>query len=233
MVRGCLFHSVLGRARRHGLVEIGIHDIRDHAAGRHRMADDTPYGGGAGMVMKVDVVGAALEAVKREGSHVVLTSPAGKPFCQADAERLSTYDHVIFVCGHYEGIDARIDALIDEELSLGDFVLTGGEIAASAMVDAAVRLIPGVLGNETSAAEESFSEGLLEYPQYTRPRSWRGLDVPEVLLSGHHGKIASWRREMAETRTRTRRPDLWNRMRNNENVTEPNDVDIDDCDSGQ
>ncbi len=203
--------SILGRAREAGLIDIAVHDIREHADGRHRQADDAPFGGGAGMVMKVDVVGRALDALRTPASHVVITSPTGRVFSQAIAVELSLRPHVIVLCGHYEGIDARIETLVDEAISLGDFVLTGGEIAAAAFADAALRLVPGVLGNEASAAEESFSDGLLEYPQYTRPRSWRGLDVPDVLLSGHHGRIAAWRREQAEERTRRLRPDLWER----------------------
>lgn len=211
MVRPMLLGSVLGRAVQAGILEVGVHDIRDHATNRHRTVDDTPYGGGAGMVLKVDVVAAALEAVRRPESHVILTSPAGTPFDQGVAERLASHEHLVLVCGHYEGIDARVETLVDEEISLGDFVLTGGEIAAVAIVDAVARLVPGVLGNEASAADESFTSGLLEYPQYTRPRVWRGLEVPEVLLSGHHARIAAWRREQAEARTRARRPDLWAR----------------------
>jgi tRNA (guanine37-N1)-methyltransferase len=209
MVRPVVTGSILGRAVEAGLVAIGVHDIRDHATGKHKQADDTPYGGGAGMVMKVDVVARAIEAVRTPGCVVVLTSPGGRPLTQAIARDLSQKPHVIVVCGHYEGIDARIETLVDLEISLGDFVLTGGEIAAAAIVDAAVRLIPGVLGNEASAGDESFGHGLLEYPHYTRPRSWNGHEVPEVLLSGHHGRIDAWRRARAQERTRLRRPDLW------------------------
>ena len=208
MVRVPLSSSIVGRACAAGHVAIEVYDIREHGRGKHRSVDDSPYGGGAGMVMRVDVVAAALDAVRTEGAHIVMTSPAGKRFDQRDAERLSKLDHLIVLCGHYEGIDARIEALVDEELSLGDFVLTGGEVAAVAFVDAAVRLIPGVLGNAQSALDESFTEGLLEYPQYTRPRTFREQSVPDVLLSGHHGRIESWRREEARRRTQDRRPDL-------------------------
>ena len=211
MVRPMLSSSVLGRAVEAGIIEIGVHDIRDWATDRHRTVDDAPYGGGAGMVMKVDVVARALDAVRRPESRVLLTSPAGRPFDQATAVRLSREPHIVIVCGHYEGIDARIESLVDEEISLGDFVLTGGEIAAVAIVDAVARLVPGVLGNVESAQDESFTAGLLEYPQYTRPRRFRGLEVPEVLLSGHHARIEAWRRAQAEERTRARRPDLWAR----------------------
>lgn len=210
LVQGPLTGSILGRAAAAGLVEIDILDIRDHATGRHRQVDDTPYGGGAGMVMRVDVVARAVEAVTAERpAHVLNMTPAGKPFTQADAARLSELDHVVLLCGHYEGIDDRIDTLVDEEVSLGDFVLTGGEIAACAIVDATARLLPGVLGNAASAVEESFGDGLLEHPHYTRPREWRGLEVPEVLLSGHHARIDAWRHEQAVERTRLRRPDLY------------------------
>lgn len=209
LVDGPLNGSILGRAQAAGLLQIGIHDIREHAEGRHRQVDDTPYGGGAGMVMRVDVVARAIEAVRAEDGHVVHLTPAGCPFSQQDARRLAGRPHLVLLCGHYEGIDARIEHLIDEAVSLGDFVLTGGEIAACAVVDAVARLQPGVLGNAASAIEESFSDGLLEHPHYTRPREWRGHAVPEVLLSGHHARIAAWRQARAEARTRDRRPDLY------------------------
>lgn len=208
MVRAPLLGSILGRAVADGKIAIGVHNIRDHAEGKHRTVDDTPYGGGAGMVMRVDVAARAVESLRTPETRVILTSPAGRPLGQADAERLSKLPHLLVLCGHYEGIDARIETLIDEEISLGDFVLTGGEIAAVAIIDATARLVPGVLGNDDSSRDESFSSGGLEYPQYTRPREWRGLEVPEVLLSGHHDKIARWRRTEAEARTRLRRPDL-------------------------
>jgi tRNA (guanine37-N1)-methyltransferase len=208
LVEGPLGGSILGRARAAGLIEIEIRDIRDHAEGRHRQVDDTPYGGGAGMVMRVDVVARAVEAAAPEGAHVIHLTPAGKPFRQSDAQRLSGHPHLVLLCGHYEGVDDRVSHVVDEEISLGDFVLTGGEIAACAIVDATARLVPGVLGNADSSAEESFSAGLLEHPHYTRPREWRGHEVPEVLLSGHHARIDAWRHEQAVARTRARRPDL-------------------------
>lgn len=211
MVRVPLTSSILGRAGDAGLIQLGVHDIRDWAENKHKNVDDTPYGGGPGMVMRVDIVARALEAIRTEGAHVVLTSPAGRPFTQRVAEELAERPHLVVVCGHYEGIDARIEALVDEELSLGDFVLTGGEVAAVAFVDAVARLVPGVLGNDASAADESFSRDLLEYPQYTRPRVFRDMEVPEVLLSGHHARIEAWRLEQARARTRKRRPDLWRR----------------------
>lgn len=210
MVRPMLTLSVLGRAVADGTITVEVHDIRSHAEGRHRQCDDAPYGGGPGMVMKVDVVARAIDAVRVAGGRVLLMTPGGRPFRQADARRLARERQVVLVCGHYEGIDARIEALVDEEISLGDFVLTGGEIPAAAVVDAVARLVPGVLGNSASPEEESHgSSGLLEYPQYTRPAEFRGESVPAVLLSGHHARIEAWRREEAERRTRQRRPDLW------------------------
>jgi tRNA (guanine37-N1)-methyltransferase len=208
MIVGPIDGSIIGRARKAGLLRVGVHDIRDHGVGRHKQVDDTPYGGGAGMVMQVDVVVAAIEAVRREGSHVILTSPGGQTFDQAKAEEISNREHVVIICGHYEGVDARVADWVDEEISIGDFVLTGGELPALVMIDASARLIPGVLGNENSAVEESFSEGLLEHPQFTRPREFRGLSVPPVLLSGNHGKIAEWRRQRAVEKTELVRPDL-------------------------
>lgn len=211
MIRGPLLSSVLGRAVERGVIEIGVHDIRDHGLGRHRSVDDTPYGGGAGMVMRVDVVAAAIAAVRTPQARVLLMSPAGRPFDQEAARRLAAEPHLVLVCGHYEGVDARIEAVVDESVSLGDFVLTGGEIAACAVVDAVARLQPGVLGNAASPQDESFAVDLLEYPQYTRPRVWEEQEVPPILLSGDHGRIAHWRRVQAEALTRDRRPDLWSR----------------------
>ena len=213
MVTGPLSSSILGRASERGLVDIRVHDIREHGHGRHRSVDDAPYGGGAGMVLRVDVLVDAIEAVRTPDARVVLLSPQGRRFVQAEARRLAGVEHLVLLCGHYEGFDARIEAYVDEMISLGDFVVTGGEIAAVAVVDAVARLLPGVLGNEASAVEESFSAPLLEYPQFTRPREFRGAEVPEILLSGHHARIAGWRREQAEARTRQRRPDLWARYR--------------------
>jgi tRNA (guanine37-N1)-methyltransferase len=210
-VQGPLGTSILGRAQEAGRFELGVYDIRTHGRGRHRSVDDAPYGGGAGMVMRVDVVAEALQAVRTERSRVLLMSPAGRPLDQAWVRELAREEHLVLLCGHYEGIDARIESLVDDELSLGDFVLTGGELAACVVVDAVARLLPGVLGNADSPLEESFSQPLLEHPHYTRPPSWQGLDVPEVLRSGHHRRIEAWRRSQAEERTRTRRPDLWDR----------------------
>lgn len=210
MVEGPLSASVIGRARREGRFELGVHDIREHGIGRHRVVDDAPYGGGAGMVMRVDVVAAAVDAVRRPDSHVVLLDPGGRRFDQRVAESYATRPHLVLVCGHYEGVDARVsEAVVDECLSIGDYVLTGGEYGALVVVDAVARLLPGVLGNAASAAEESFGAGGgLEAPVYTRPAEWRGRGVPEVLVSGHHGRVEAWRREAARDRTVVARPDL-------------------------
>lgn len=209
LVTGPLSSSILGRAIEQGLIEVGVHDIRDHGLGKHRTVDDTPYGGGAGMVMRVDVVVAAIESVRQSDSHVILLAAQGRRFVQAAARALSSRPHLVLVCGHYEGLDARVEAHVDEIVSIGDFVLTGGEIAACAVVDATARLVPGVLGNADSPLDESFSDGLLEYPQYTRPAEFRGAAVPDVLTSGHHARIAAWRHEQAVAVTETRRPDLY------------------------
>jgi len=205
--------SILGRAREAGRLEVAVHDIRDWAEGRHKQADDYPFGGGQGMVLKPEPVVGAIEAVWDRADtgrgRVVMMTPQGTPFRQADARRLATLPHLVLVCGRYEGVDERVrEGWVDEELSLGDFVLTGGELPALAVIDAVARLTPGVLGNEASHADESFEAGLLEYPQYTRPREFRGRTVPEVLLSGDHGRIARWRAEQALERTKERRPDL-------------------------
>lgn len=208
LVRSPLEHSILRRARAAGLIEVEVHDIRAHGRGRYRQVDDAPYGGGAGMVMKVDVLDDAIAALRRPGARVLLMSPSGKRFDQATARRLACQAHLIFVCGHYEGVDARVESLVDEELSIGDYVLTGGELPALVIVEAVARLLPGVLGNGESFQDESFYEGLLEYPQYTRPKDYKGESVPEVLLSGNHAAIADWRHEQALSRTRARRPEL-------------------------
>lgn len=205
--------SILGRAREAGWLEVAVHDIRDWAEGRHKQADDAPFGGGQGMVLKPEPVVGAIEAVRDQSEtgrgRVVMMTPQGAPFRQEDARRLAALPHLVLVCGRYEGVDERVrEGWVDEELSLGDFVLTGGELPALAVIDAVARLTPGVLGNEASHADESFEAGLLEYPQYTRPREFRGRTVPEVLLSGDHGRIARWRAEQALERTRERRPDL-------------------------
>jgi len=199
---------MMGRGQAAGHFSVQVYDIRQHGLGKHQSVDDSPYGGGAGMVMRVDVVVDAIEAVRRPESKVLLMSPGGQTLDQAVAQELSEESHVILVCGHYEGIDARIAAHIDGEISIGDFVLTGGELPALVVVDAVARLIPGVLGNADSPLDESFSQGLLEYPQYTRPRRFGDVEVPDVLLSGNHQAIADWRKEAALKRTVENRPDL-------------------------
>ena len=214
MFPGPLATSITGRALGEGKWQCQTTDIRAFATDKHKTVDDTPYGGGAGMVMRADIVGQAIEQAKQQApcAPVVFLTPTGKPFDQPTANRLAAGAGVILLCGHYEGIDQRVlDTLVDEEISVGDYVLTGGEIAVYPVLDAIVRQIPGVLGNHETLDEESFSlalEGLLEYPHYTRPEEWQGLGVPEVLKSGHHGKIAQWRREQALKRTKERRPDL-------------------------
>lgn len=209
MCEGPLSTSILGRAREGALIDARVHDLRQWGLGRHRTCDDTPYGGGSGMVMRVDVVDAGIDAVRGPESRVLLMDPAGQRFTQAHAERLAGERHLILVCGHYEGVDGRVrEHLVDEAFSIGDYVLTGGELAALVIVEAVARLLPGVLGNPDSARHESFSSGLLEAPQYTRPREYRGWEVPEVLLSGHHAQIERWRRERALALTRAVRPDL-------------------------
>lgn len=205
--------SLPGKARGKGLLDIAVHDLRTWTHDRHRTVDDTPYGGGAGMVMKPEPWGEALDAVAPDGAVLVVPTPAGTPFTQATAAELATREHLVFACGRYEGIDQRVldDAagrLEVREVSLGDYVLNGGEVAALAVIEAVVRLVPGFMGNAESLAEESHADGLLEYPVYTKPASWRGHEVPDVLLSGDHGRIASWRREQSEQRTAERRPDL-------------------------
>jgi tRNA (guanine37-N1)-methyltransferase len=203
--------SILGRAIRQQLLDLRVHNLRDWAEGKHLQADDSPYGGGDGMVMKPEPVGRALDALKEKapGSRVLLMTPQGQPFNQGDAQRLAQEEGLIFLCGRYAGFDERIrQSMVDEEFSLGDFVLTGGELPAMVMIDAISRHLTGVLGNTSSAGTDSFADGLLEFPQYTRPLDYQGMKVPDVLLSGDHGKIASWRREQQLQRTLQRRPDL-------------------------
>lgn len=200
---------MMKRAAKAGYVAFNGINLRDFAADKHRTTDDRPFGGGPGMVMKPEPVFAAVESVRTGKSRVILMCPQGKPFTQKRAQELSDEEHLIFVCGHYEGVDERIrEALIDEEISIGDYVLTNGVLPAAVVIDAVVRLIPGVLGGEGAAKQESFSEPLLEYPQYTRPPEFRGMKVPEELVSGDHAAIAEWRRRQSEKRTLERRPDL-------------------------
>ncbi|MFO7535155.1 MAG: tRNA (guanosine(37)-N1)-methyltransferase TrmD [Kiritimatiellia bacterium] len=215
MLTGFLDESMLKRAQAQGAVRVNVMNLRDFAAGRHQVTDDRPFGGGPGMVMKPEPLFEAVESVKRPESRVILMTPQGRTFNQGEAERLARESHLVFVCGHYEGVDERVrTGLATDELSIGDYVLTNGVLSAAVVIDATVRLLPGVLGaGEIATKEESFSSGLLEYPQYTRPPEYRGMRVPEVLLSGHHGEIERWRRAQAEKRTLTRRPDLLDRGR--------------------
>ena len=199
--------ALLAKAIQRGLIEINVRDIRDYAHDKHRQVDDYPYGGGAGMVLRPDVVVEAIED-QLPASEVILLTPAGEPLKQPLVEELATKEHLVLVSGRYEGFDARVEEFVTRELSIGDFVLMGGEVAALAVIEATARLVPGVLGDPESHRLDSFSSGLLDYPQYTRPPEFRGLKVPDVLLSGHHGKVAEWRRREALRRTRERRPDL-------------------------
>ena len=205
--------SLLGKAKAQELLEVKIHDLRDFTEDKHRTVDDTPFGGGAGMLMKAEPWGQALDSVMTPETVVIFPSPAGELFKQATAQELSKANHLVFACGRYEGIDQRVVDYAASKakvrlVSLGDYVLNGGEVAAVAMIEAIARLIPGVIGNAESLAEESHSEGLLEYPSYTKPASWRGLEVPEVLLSGNHAEIAKWRKAKALERTQQVRPEL-------------------------
>lgn len=211
MFHSPLNFSLLKKAQEKGLIEIDLHDIRDWAEDKHNMTDDAPYGGGCGMVMKVEPVERALAAVKRADvqSLVLLMTPQGETFNQKIATRLAEEKHIIMICGRYEGVDERIrEHLADREISIGDYILTGGELSSLVVIDAVSRLIPGVLGNDASAATESFSQGLLEYPQYTRPAYYKGWSVPDVLVSGNHAQIERWQRIEAIKRTWFRRPDL-------------------------
>lgn len=211
LIEGVMQESIIGRAQAKGLIEIRATNIRDYALDKHHKADDAPYGGGRGMVMLPEPLYLCHEALTGgEHVHTVMMSAQGAPFNQAKARELLARERFIIVCGHYEGIDQRfIDTCVDEEISIGDFVLTGGEIPAMAVADAVCRIVPGVLPDETAFQEESHWNGLLEYPQYTHPAEWRGLEVPPVLLSGHHANIARWRHKMSLKRTRRDRPDLF------------------------
>src|SRR3984893_10813863 len=213
--RAPLSESMMKRAQENKIVDLRIHNLRDWTTDKHHIVDDAPFGGGQGMVMKPEPIFKAVEALKTNpksqppNPKIILMSPAGKRLDQKLATELSRESHLIIVCGHYEGVDHRvIEHLVDLEVSIGDFVLTNGAIAAAVLVDAVVRLLPGVLGDEQSAADDSFSEGLLEAPQYTRPAEFRGWKIPDVLLSGNHAEIAAWRKEQAQKRTRENRPDL-------------------------
>jgi len=205
-----LGESIIGRAQRKGLIDLNLVNLRDFSHDERGTVDDTVYGGGVGMLLKPEPLFECLESLDRGDARVILMCPQGRRFCQREARRLAGYSHLILVCGHYEGIDERArQCLFDEEMSLGDFVLTNGAIAASVIADAVIRLLPGVLGSDESSDEESFTTSLLEYPQYTRPPEFRGMKVPDVLLSGDHEKIEAWRLEQQLARTAWRRPDLW------------------------
>ncbi len=202
--------SILKRAQEEGRVAIGVHDLREYTLDKHGRVDDYPFGGGAGMIMSVEPIDRAVQAVKQTApeARTVLLSPSGKQFDQKKAWELSQLDNLILVCGRYEGVDERVRNVVDEELSIGDYVLSGGEVAAMVLIEAVSRLVPGVIGDETCLDEESFSSGLLEYPQYTRPRDYKGESVPEVLVSGDHKKIKEWQDREALNKTRQNRPDL-------------------------
>ena len=211
MIQQTLSHSIMGRAQKEGHISVEAINIRDYTLNKQKHVDDYPYGGGAGMVMQAQPIYDAYQSIaeKAQGARVVYMTPQGRPFTQRIAEELSQEENLVFLCGHYEGIDERIiEEIVTDEISLGDFVLTGGELAAITIIDAVSRLVPGVLGKEDSFADESFSDGLLEYPQYTRPPVFHGKEVPKILLSGHHANIAKWRREQSLIRTVKKRPDL-------------------------
>jgi tRNA (guanine37-N1)-methyltransferase len=207
MLRGPLDESIPGRAIERGLATVRVRDLREWGIGRHRSVDDAPYGGGAGMVLRPEPVGDALDTLRRPDSTVLLMDPGGEPFRQAVAKELAELPHLVLICPRYEGVDERVRALVDREVSIGDYVLSGGELAALVVLDAVIRLIPGAI-EEASTIEESFAAGLLEYPQYTRPAVYRGMAVPPILTSGDHGAVARWRHAQALRRTLERRPDL-------------------------
>jgi tRNA (guanine37-N1)-methyltransferase len=211
MFAGFATESMMRIAAEKGLVNVHLHNIRDHTHDKHQKVDDAPFGGGPGMVMMVQPVADCLAAVEEKDHRrgpVILMTPQGEPLRQPMAERLAQQERLVLVCGHYEGVDERIRRYVTEEISIGDYILTGGELAAMVLTDAVVRLVPGVLGDDQSCRDDSFTSGYLEYPQYTRPREFRGDAVPDILLSGHHGEIEKWRREQARLRTHQRRPDI-------------------------
>jgi tRNA (guanine37-N1)-methyltransferase len=213
MFSGPFDESIVKRAIDNNIIDIVLHNLRDWGLGKHKTVDDYPFGGGSGMVMKPEPLFEAVEAIKTQGSDssapVILLTPQGRLFNQKIAAELAKYNRLIFICGHYEGVDERVrEYLVTDELSIGDYVLTGGELAAMVVIDAIVRQLPGALGSEESASDESHTAGLLEYPQYTRPQSYRGWEVPQVLISGNHAQIAKWRRQQSILRTFARRPDL-------------------------
>ena len=209
MFPGPLDESIIKRACESGRLQLGVHDLRDYTHDRHRTVDDRPFGGGPGMLLKPEPLFEAVEALRGEKTRVILTSPAGRPFRQEIARELAGEKHMLLVCGSYEGFDERVrECLADDELSIGDYVLTNGALPAMVIIDSVTRLLPGGLGDDESSVDESFSDGLLEYPQYTRPAEFRGMNVPEGLLSGDHAAIEKWRREQATVQTRQRRPEL-------------------------
>jgi tRNA (guanine37-N1)-methyltransferase len=210
MFAGPLDESIIKRARKKGLLDLNVHDLRDWTHDRHRTVDDRPFGGGPGMLMKPEPIFEAVETLRLQGTRIILLSPAGRKFEQQIARDLAGQNHLLLVTGHYEGFDERARKLADDELSIGDYVLTNGALPAMVVVDAVTRLLPGVLGDDESSRDESFSHGLLEYPQYTRPAEFRGMRVPDVLISGNHADIEKWRREQAKLRTKQQRPDLLN-----------------------
>jgi len=211
MIDSPLSMSIIGKAREKGILDLSVHNLRDYSGNKHYSVDDTPYGGGPGMVMAVEPFFNTINSLQldKENSRVILMSPQGTTLNQSKAQELSKVKRMVILCGHYEGIDERVkELLVDEEISIGDYVLTGGELGAMVLIDAVARLLPNVLGHDESTLEESFSEGLLEYPHYTKPREFQGLNVPEVLLSGNHAKIDRWRRDQSIIRTFYKRPDL-------------------------
>ena len=211
MFAGPLDESIIMRARKAGLLDLKIHQLRDWTHDRHKTVDDRPFGGGPGMLMKPEPLFEAVESLRREKTKVILLSPAGRKFSQAIARELAEQKDLLLVTGHYEGFDERVrETLADDELSIGDYVLTNGALPAMVVIDAVTRLLPGVLGDDESSRDESFSHGLLEYPQYTRPAEFRGQKVPDILVSGNHAEIEKWRREQAKTRTKKQRPDMLN-----------------------
>jgi tRNA (guanine37-N1)-methyltransferase len=213
MFPGVLGASMLKRARENGRLSVAVHDLRDYSRDKHRKVDDRPYGGGPGMIMRVEPIAEALEALKRDcvghqGCQTILMSPQGEPCSTALAQELARIEHLILICGHYEGVDERVKAMVDRSISIGDYVLTGGELPALVLIDCVARYVPGIIGHAQATEEESFASGWLEYPQYTRPPAFRGMAVPEILLSGDHGQIAKWRKEQSVARTIAQRPDL-------------------------
>ncbi len=217
MFVGPLDGSIMRRARSSGVIDLRVHDLRDYTDDPRRTVDDRPFGGGPGMLLKPEPIFKAVQALAGPNTHVILLTPAGRPFNQPIAQELAKREDLLLICGSYEGVDERVrQSLVNEELSIGDYILTNGNLPAMVIIDAVTRLLPGVLGDESSSADESFSQGLIEYPHYTRPADFQGMKVPEVLLSGHHAEIAQWRLEQAKQRTAERRPDLFEKKNGSE-----------------